>query len=394
MELLVELICKVHNNKLWLKNNAQASGGGVYVNCYEINGEGGAQFLRGKILYNETYGEGGGVYVNYGTDAVFRNTAITGNTARVDENYSKDRRWPQSYNAFGGGIWICPTGSISAEEKSVAIFDNNLTKDEYNQQHSGSYAGDDLFSVPKKWSYRGPEEKIGLSETALGGGTYAWYQDGTSVSDDRQLMGRISIKGNPRYQEGNQPLTNEELAAIMTKGGGAFKFGLTEAQKLAALRIAENDGILIMGNVATRGGGIGSNGPLKFIAEEPELPDNPPETPDTPPTTPDNPPETPDNPPETPDTPSETPDTPSESPEAPDTPAVLGVSRPQEAPAQAQVLGASRPAPAAPAVLGARRVATGDEKNPAAWAVLSMASLAALAAWIVLAKKKGLKSEN
>lgn len=88
----MELICKVHNNKLWLKNNAQASGGGVYVNCYEINGEGGAQFLRGKILYNETYGEGGGVYVNYGTDAVFRNTAITGNTARVDENYSKDRR--------------------------------------------------------------------------------------------------------------------------------------------------------------------------------------------------------------------------------------------------------------------------------------------------------------
>lgn len=36
----------------------------------------------------------------------------------------------------------------------------------------------------------------------------------------------------------------------------------------------------------------------------------------------------------------------------------------------------------------------GTDRNPAAWAVLSMASLAALAAWIVLAKKKGLKSEN
>ena len=196
-----------------ISNNSASCGGGVY--SFSQN----TVVLRGGFIVNNKAGmNGGGVYVSTPPYNIrIEKALVTGNTAEI----------------MGGGIWSCPTGTVSLGTDS-AVFGNTAKQ-----------AGDDLAFLSKESGY-----SSSFSGRQLGGALVTWYRDNALIS-----AGQFGGCGNERFDAQNPgspaaPAAGESrsyaLKALVSADGRAM------AEKAAKL--------FIQGNTAPRGGGIGTNG--------------------------------------------------------------------------------------------------------------------------------------
>lgn len=198
--------------------NDGGCGGGVYVasNNVELRG--------GEIIGNTASRQGGGVYVGSTPYTLYMYDAL------VTEN---------SAALLGGGMWLCPTGTAeSYVENGGAVFEN-----------TSQGAGDDIASLSKTGG-----ATLSLTNRLLGNWLVHWYEDG-AVQDNSGVLGE-PVVGAPRY-----PNTQLVGGIITSADDIALKAVAAEEGKVAAKAAAK---LLVSGNTAPRGGGIGSNGAVIF----------------------------------------------------------------------------------------------------------------------------------
>lgn len=211
-----------------ISNNKGDNGGGIY------SYSNGVVLYAGNIIGNTATGNGGGVYSEgntkkYSTMQMF-NVLVTNNMAQQ-----------------GGGMWFCATGSTTVHvTKGAAVFGNSA-----QDGLLGSGAGDDFVFT----ALRGDEQHSStLANRILGGGAAQWYEDGRVYLPAVGLLPSIDPSA-PRYgQEGANP---EPVTVENSQKSLALKAIVSEsAQELAKSEAR----LIIQGNTATRGGGIGANG--------------------------------------------------------------------------------------------------------------------------------------
>lgn len=204
-------------------NESYNTGGGIYVNSNDVT------LYAGRIENNIARSHGGGVYVSQTPFALhLYDVLVTGNTAKT----------------MGGGLWFCPTGEAKLSvTNGAAIYGN-----------TASGAGDDFVSLGKK------EGSITLADRMLGGGPVAWYHDGAVTNNNNQGITMEWMQTGevddsvPRFDATNP---GEPVHLWNTNGKYALKAIASDATKQLA---ASNAKLIIQGNQAERGGGIGSNG--------------------------------------------------------------------------------------------------------------------------------------
>lgn len=208
-------------------NSAAKSGGGIYVNSDYVTLSG------GKIINNEAASEwGGGVYVSEQPHTLRLTNVV------IKENEA---------NVMGGGIWICPTGNLEVHiTNGGAIFDN--ATDPTGRKGAGA----DIGFVGSTSENR----KLEISRRMLGGGRNVFYKDGRIIPDP--TLGSVSPGGVdeavPRFDPNNP---GEEVVGSTTTAGCALISKPSEGAKQLANEAAK---LIISGNKASQGGGIGSNG--------------------------------------------------------------------------------------------------------------------------------------
>ena len=213
-------------------NRASDTGGGVYSDSKNV------VLNAGEISDNIAGRHGGGVYVSVAPfTATLNNALITGNTADV----------------MGGGVWTCPTGSLTVGEGNAAIFGN-----------SSKGAGDDVVSL-----YKGNEAaSTTLPTVMLGGANATWYEDGKVMNGSLtgEILGAV-VETTPRF--------NETVATAVDAGQlkeskymQSLKAVVSEDAKAEAKRAAQ---LIITGNHASRGGGVGGNGAIIMPGQDIEL---------------------------------------------------------------------------------------------------------------------------
>lgn len=206
-------------------NSAAKSGGGIYVNSDDVTLSG------GKIINNEAREWGGGVYVSEQPHTLrLTNVVIKQNKA----------------NVMGGGIWICPTGSLEVHiTNGGAIFDNATT--------DSKGAGADIAFVGNT---KNDGRKLKISRRMLGGGRNVFYKDGGIIPDytlDSVTAGLVDTNV-PRFDPADP---GEEVLNPTAGAGCALISKPSEGAKQLANEAAK---LIISGNKASQGGGIGSNG--------------------------------------------------------------------------------------------------------------------------------------
>lgn len=227
--------------------NKAKNGGGIYVNSDKVYLNAGyiEENIAAPNEHKTWSGHGGGVYVSEVPRILYIGKAvITANKAVASSEF-------YDTSGMGGGLWACPTGSISFKvTNGVAIFDNIAQGD--------NTAGDDVVKV--ELPGKGPG-LVTLPDRMLGGGAVKWYRDGQVISGQ---VGRVDAQ-SPRYSL-EQPgevlhLLNHatNLAAKAVVGKNAAKRALEEAT------------LFIRNNVAAHGGGIGTNGDITM--PEHDVPD-------------------------------------------------------------------------------------------------------------------------
>jgi len=224
-------------------NTAPYLGGGIYMG-QEDTPAGSYQITAGEISHNsvtDPYGFGGGIYVQKGITLNLENTLVTGNTA----------------SALGGGIWACRTGDIK-----IYVTDGGAVYDNDAQGADGvktpDQAGDDIAFVASL----GTASTMTLYQKMLGGGFNHYYKDGGITwlepgADHTAGLGLGAPDGQTsRYGDSYMELcTNTENITGFT----ALKNVVSHEAKAAAQTAAN---LIITGNSASRGGGIGTNGNL------------------------------------------------------------------------------------------------------------------------------------
>ena len=222
-----------------IEGNTAAVGGGVFV-THAGSASPDVRLSGGKIIDNTARLQGGGVYVVNGDTVHLENVVITDNTATM----------------LGGGIWTCATGNVKTYiTNGGAVFGNAASGDE-----DGS-AGDDLAFVNHKVSGGTAEFKV--SERIVGGGKVDYYADGgidAGENADHDGMG-ASYLGDPndsaRYDASNpgKAITTDDLN--VTDNNYALKSDVSDDAAKAATKSAK---LVISGNKANRGAGVGANG--------------------------------------------------------------------------------------------------------------------------------------
>lgn len=209
-------------------NSAKDCGGGVYVNSNDVTLSG------GKIINNNASRWGGGVYVSK-QPYTLRLTNVV-----IKENEA---------NVMGGGIWICPTGSLEVYiTNGGAIFDN-ATDDPASSESAGADIG---FVGNTKNDGR----KLKISRRMLGGGRNVFYKDGGILPD--ATLGSVtagSVDTDAKRFDPADP--GEEVLDPIAGVGCALISKPSEGAKQLANDAAK---LIISGNHASQGGGIGSNG--------------------------------------------------------------------------------------------------------------------------------------
>lgn len=211
-----------------ISENTGRTGGGIY------SYSNGVDLKAGEIVNNKAFNMGGGIYsegnYDYYSTLHLSNALITGNTARQ-----------------GGGMWFCATGktNISVTE-GAAIFENSA-------QDTGAEKGvgdDFVFAARSADNYPAT-----LANRLLGGGAVQWYKDGS-----------IYLPSTGVY-----PTTNEAAPRYGMEGADPNPVTVTEYKECLALKavpvseeykaVAKKEAALVIsGNMADKGGGIGSNG--------------------------------------------------------------------------------------------------------------------------------------
>ncbi|WP_300048987.1 Cna B-type domain-containing protein [Trueperella sp.] len=197
-------------------NEATRSGGGVNVVSNAVSLVGGT--IRGNSAFSRgNYAQGGGVYVATASyTAHFENVLVQKNSSSV----------------VGGGIWVCPTGSIELYvTNGGAVVDNSAKQfgadiAHINYGSSGSVA-------------------LYLSQRMLGGGEVNYYWDNSKARFDAENP------GDPVLMHGVK-LSNQGLKTVVAGTDGEAAQSVAHAKNAAKL--------VIEGNTADLGAGIGSNG--------------------------------------------------------------------------------------------------------------------------------------
>ncbi len=228
-------------------NTAEYIGGGIHT-------QSDIQITAGAIQDNKTtcaVGYGGGIYVHKEATLKLTNVLITDNTA----------------SALGGGIWSCRTGDIKIYIKDGgAIFDNSAEGG--GNMKTPEQAGDDIASTV---TFPAAGFLL-ISHRMLGGGANRYYEDGgvTGFSTEglEHYHGAGSGLGAPdgttaRYDAAASALVTETYITEAV----ALKNVVSEAARAAANRDAK---LIISGNSASRGGGIGTNGNLIIGTPDPD----------------------------------------------------------------------------------------------------------------------------
>lgn len=198
-------------------NHAAAAGGGIYVNSNNVT------INKATITNNIADIHGGGIYVSIAEYTLrLGNSLITENEA-VD-GITSGTPGAELLPGSGGGIWFCPTGSAMIYvTDGTAIFGNTAVNH-----------GADILSEAKSGS-----EQVTLANRMLGGGGAKWFHD----RDGEQETTPVTVQNNTGYI--------------------GLKNVTTDAAKAVAASLAT---VLIKGNKAPRGGGIGANGSVIFGA--------------------------------------------------------------------------------------------------------------------------------
>ena len=211
-------------------NAENGVGGGLYVAFKEV-------YVNGGQFTNNTAGkQGGGIYVASVPYVLHMGkTLVTGNTA----------------TKLGGGMWLCPTGSATtAVTNGASFFDNVAGTGAANNDTSA--AGDDVASINKQDP---ATQTLILSNNGLDNWLVHWYEDGKI---DEAYLGNSD--GSPRYPSTVSPVVDRGTLDGITEKI-ALKAIVSDEGKAAARNAAE---VIVTGNSAPRGGGIGSNGSVAF----------------------------------------------------------------------------------------------------------------------------------
>ena len=211
-------------------NAENGVGGGLYVASKEV-------YVNGGQFTNNTAGkQGGGIYVaSIPYVLKMGKTLVTENTA----------------TKIGGGMWLCPTGSATTAVTNGASFFDNKAGNGAENNDTGS-AGDDVASINKQDP---ATQTLILSNNGLDNWLVHWYEDGKI---DEAYLGNSD--GSPRYPNTVNPVVERgTLDGITDKI--ALKAIVSNEGKAAARNLAE---VVVTGNSAPRGGGIGSNGTVAF----------------------------------------------------------------------------------------------------------------------------------
>ncbi len=211
-------------------NAENGVGGGMYVASKEV-------YINGGKFTNNTAGkQGGGIYVASVPYVLHMGkTLVTGNTA----------------TKLGGGMWLCPTGSATtAVTNGASFFDNVAGTGAANNDTSA--AGDDVASINKQDP---ATQTLILSNNGLDNWLVHWYEDGKI---DEAYLGNSD--GSPRYPSTVSPVVDRGTLDGITEKI-ALKAIVSDEGKAAARNAAE---VIVTGNSAPRGGGIGSNGSVAF----------------------------------------------------------------------------------------------------------------------------------
>ena len=210
-----------------ISGNTGSTGGGVY------SYSNGTELKAGSIVGNTAYRMGGGVYsegnYDYYSTLHLSNALITDNFARL-----------------GGGMWFCATGETTVHvTEGVALFGNVAESTD-----AGDSAGDDfVFSGREADDYSAT-----LADRMLGGASVKWYADGAVYLPSTGVYPSVSAD-KPRYDAANpgEPVTVVDGRTCLALKSVPFS---DEAKSLAEGEAA----LVISGNKADMGGGIGANG--------------------------------------------------------------------------------------------------------------------------------------
>ena len=189
-------------------------GAGVYIASANVT------LNAGEIINNTANDQGGAVYVASVPYVLHINNAlIKDNTATV----------------IGGGAWFCPTGVAEFHSKNGVAFFNN----------TANGAGDEIATV------RGAGESAGatISDYMLGGASAHWTKDGAVTINLPSILGDADPAARHTTEEVSSIVNNTDLLALESN------------PRHESINAAQNKAkLLIYGNTAQRGGGIGSNG--------------------------------------------------------------------------------------------------------------------------------------
>lgn len=235
-----------------IKNNTSRNGGGMYVNSDGATLNAGL-FEGNKAVFDQSdlafydiiphnsdnasdvgWGHGGAIYVSEQPRTLHINKAIiTENTAI-----------PQGHSAMGGGLWVCPTGTVDFRvTNGVAIFNNTAKTDDTPE---ASAAGDDVAKVSLDNAY----STITLPGRLLGSGQVTWYNDGGITPSS---VGSADTTAK-RYDSSNP---GEPISIDTSHENLAVKAVVSPE----AVALAENEATLIIrNNTASHGGGVATNG--------------------------------------------------------------------------------------------------------------------------------------
>ena len=219
-------------------NSASRTGGGVNVvsNGVHLN--------AGTIEGNTATQQGGGIYVaTQSYIAHFKDTLITKNSAT-------DGGWV----AVGGGVWLCPTGSMLIHvTNGVAVFDN-----ESPTTATDHHWGDDIAHD----AYGGSTSaRMLIDSHMLGGGEPTLYKDGGF----NQPRFDAENPGKKQVFDGEERESDETSDYRTSLHNAGLKTITDQNAKNNANSWAR---LIITKNQSPRGGGIGSNGGLEFGTPE------------------------------------------------------------------------------------------------------------------------------
>lgn len=204
-----------------ISGNTAYCGGGVY------SFSNGVTLDAGSITDNTAWNMGGGVY-SEGNDSHYStlhvdNAQVTGNSATEQ----------------GGGMWFCPTG-----DSKIYVQDGGLIA-----RNTSDGVGDDFVFT----GFEGDPHTLTLANRVPGGGKVSWYRDG-GLFQPNGILASIDTSV-PRFVEGGD--NGDAMTFVNAAPNVALKSVMTdEAFELGAGQTT----LLISGNKAARGGGIGANG--------------------------------------------------------------------------------------------------------------------------------------